>query len=199
MSSKDILNLEPKAVWKNFHSITQIPRPSGKKEEIGKFLVDFGKSLGLEAMQDEIGNVLVRKPATSGMENRKSVILQAHMDMVPQKNSDVKHDFEKDPIQTIVDGEWVRANNTTLGADNGIGVAAAMAVGINRHSASGYRNVYYCRRRNRDVWSIRFATDFLQGDILINMDSEDEGELYVVCRRPGCQYYFSIQRGGNAS
>ena len=182
MSSKDILNLEPKAVWKNFHSITQIPRPSGKKEEIGKFLVDFGKSLGLEAMQDEIGNVLVRKPATSGMENRKSVILQAHMDMVPQKNSDVKHDFEKDPIQTIVDGEWVRANNTTLGADNGIGVAAAMAVLESTDIPHPAIEMFITADEETGMYgAFGLQPDFLQGDILINMDSEDEGELYVGC------------------
>ena len=120
----DIRNLAPQALWKHFYSLTRIPRPSGLKEPIGNFLVEFGKSLGLETLQDETGNVLVRKPATPGMEDRKAVILQAHMDMVPQKNTGVKHDFKTDPIETIIDGEWVRAQNTTLGADNGIGVAA---------------------------------------------------------------------------
>ena len=108
--------------------MTQIPRPSGKKEQIGKFLEDFGKSLGLETLRDEIGNVLIRKPATPGMENRKPVVLQAHMDMVPQKNSHVAHNFETDPIQAYVDGDWVTAKDTTLGADNGIGLSAAMAI-----------------------------------------------------------------------
>ena len=103
----DIRELNPKALWRNFYRITQVPRPSGKKDEIGRFLVDFGKSLGLETLQDEVGNVLIRKPATPGMEGRKPVILQAHMDMVPQKNSDVAHDFERDPITALVDGEWV--------------------------------------------------------------------------------------------
>lgn len=128
MNSNDIRNLEPKAIWENFYALTQIPRPSGKKEQIGQYLEDFGKSLGLETLRDETGNVLIHKPATPGMEDRKAVVLQAHMDMSAQKNSHVSHDFEKDPIETRIDGEWVTANETTLGGDNGIGVAAAMAV-----------------------------------------------------------------------
>ena len=120
--------LNPKGVWKNFHALTQIPRPSGKKEAVGRFLVEYGKSLGLETVQDEIGNVIIRKPASAGMEGHPGVILQGHMDMVPQKNSDVEFDFGKDPIRAYVDGEWVTAEGTTLGADNGIGVATAMAV-----------------------------------------------------------------------
>jgi len=128
MNQNDIRSLEPKALWENFYNITQVPHPSGKKEEIGAFLEQFGKNLGLETLRDEAGNVLVRKPATPGMENRKAVVLQAHMDMVPQKNSGVAHNFETDPIQAYVDGDWVTAKDTTLGADNGIGLAAAMAV-----------------------------------------------------------------------
>ena len=128
MNANDIRQLEPKALWQNFYSITRVPRPSHKKEEIGAFLENFGKSLGLETLRDEIGNVLIRKPATPGMENRKAVILQAHMDMVPQKNSHVAHDFQKDPIDAHIDGEWVTASETTLGADNGIGLAAGMSV-----------------------------------------------------------------------
>ncbi len=182
MSSKDIRNLEPKALWNNFYSLTQIPRPSGKKEEIAKFLVDFGKSLGLETLQDEIGNVLVRKPATPGMEDRKGVILQAHMDMVPQKNSDVEHDFEKDPIQTIVEGDWVRADNTTLGADNGIGVAAAMAVLEATDMPHPDVEMFITVDEETGMdGAFGLQPNFLKGDILINMDSEDEGELYVGC------------------
>jgi len=123
-----IKSLNPQGLWTNFHAITQIPRPSGKKKEIGDYLEEFGKKLNLETIRDEVGNVLIRKPATPGMENRKAVILQAHMDMVPQKNSDKKHDFENDPIETIIDGDWVKANGTTLGADNGIGLAAGLAI-----------------------------------------------------------------------
>ena len=123
-------NLEPKGLWSSFYSLTQIPRPSGKRKEIAEFLVNYGKSLGLETLQDEIGNVLIRKPASAGMENHPGIILQGHMDMVPQKNSDRVFDFEKDPIEAYVEdnGEWVTANGTTLGADNGIGVATAMAL-----------------------------------------------------------------------
>ena len=124
----DIRNLEPKAVWSYFHEITQIPRPSKKEAMIINFMKEFGKKNNLETHIDKVGNVIMRKPATKGMENRKCAILQAHLDMVPQKNSDKKHDFEKDPIETVIDNGWVRANGTTLGSDNGIGVAAIMAV-----------------------------------------------------------------------
>ncbi len=110
--SNQILSLKPTVVWKNFYSITQIPRPSKKEAGIIEFMKHFGESLGLETIVDSVGNVIIRKPATPGMENRKGVVLQAHLDMVPQKNNDKKHDFEKDPIETIVDNEWVKANGT---------------------------------------------------------------------------------------
>ena len=182
MSSKDIRNLEPKALWNNFYSLTQIPRPSGKKEEIGRFLVEFGKSLGLETLQDEIGNVLVRKPATPGMEDRKAVVLQSHMDMVPQKNSNVDHNFEKDPIEAFVDGEWVRANNTTLGADNGIGVATAMTILQSTDIPHPAIEMFITVDEETGMFgAFGLQPGFLKGDILINMDSEDEGELYVGC------------------
>ncbi|MEI7748211.1 MAG: hypothetical protein WCI81_03955 [Chlorobiaceae bacterium] len=126
--SHNILQLNPPAVWKHFYRLTQIPRPSGKEGHIREFIADFGKNLGLETLVDNVGNVIIRKPATSGMENRQGVILQGHLDMVPQKNTGKQHDFEQDPIETVLDGEWVTANGTTLGADNGLGVAAAMAV-----------------------------------------------------------------------
>ena len=182
MSSKDIRNLEPKALWNNFYSLTQIPRPSGKKEKIGQFLVEFGKSLGLETLQDEIGNVLVRKPATPGMEDRQAVVLQSHMDMVPQKNSNVDHDFEKDPIDAFVDGEWLRANSTTLGADNGIGVAAAMSILQSTDIPHPAVEMFITVEEETGMFgAFGLQPDFLKGDILINMDSEDEGELYVGC------------------
>lgn len=182
MDSKDIRNLDPKALWKNFYSLTQVPRPSGKKKEIGDFFVNFGKSLGLETLQDEIGNVLVRKPATPGMEDRKAVILQAHMDMVPQKNSNVEHNFETDPIEAFIDGEWVRANNTTLGADNGIGAAAAMAILESTDVAHPAVEMFITADEETGMYgAFGLKPNFLKGDILINMDSEDEGELYVGC------------------
>ena len=123
-----ILDLAPQNVWKHFHSLTQIPRPSGHMERVTEFLLNFGKNLGLESFTDEVGNVIIRKPATTGMENRKGVILQSHMDMVPKKNNDTVHDFVNDPIETYIDGEWLKAKGTTLGADNGLGVAAIMAI-----------------------------------------------------------------------
>jgi len=172
MDSNDIRNLEPKALWQNFYNLTQVPRPSGKKEQIGKFLEDFGKSLGLETFRDEIGNVLIRKPATPGLEDRKGIILQAHMDMVPQKNNNVNHDFEKDPIQTIIDGEWVKANDTTLGADNGIGVAAAMAVMQATDVPHPAMEMFITVDEETGMFgAFGLKADFLKGDILINLDS----------------------------
>ena len=182
MTPNDIRQLEPKALWQNFYALTQVPRPSHKKEEIGIFLENFGKSLGLETLRDEIGNVLVRKPATIGMENRKVVVLQAHMDMVPQKNSNVAHNFQTDPIDAFIDGEWVRAHDTTLGADNGIGLAAAMSIlqssGIPHPAIEMFVTV---DEETGMFGAFGLQPNFLKGDILINMDSEDEGELYVGC------------------
>jgi dipeptidase D len=182
MNANDIRQLEPKAIWQNFYSLTQVPRPSHKKEEIGAFLENFGKSLGLETLRDEIGNVLVRKPATPGMENRKAVILQAHMDMVPQKNSNVPHDFQKDPIDAYIDGEWVTARDTTLGADNGIGLAAAMSVMQSKDIKHPAIEMFITVDEETGMFgAFGLQPNFLKGDILINMDSEDEGELYVGC------------------
>ncbi len=182
MNANDIRQLEPKALWQNFYSLTQVPRPSHKKEEIGDFLESFGKSLGLETLRDEIGNVLVRKPATEGMENRQAVVLQAHMDMVPQKNSNVTHNFQTDPIDAYIDGEWVTARDTTLGADNGIGLAAAMSIlqssGISHPAIEMFITV---DEETGMFGAFGLQPNFLKGDILINMDSEDEGELYVGC------------------
>ena len=124
----EIYELEPQNVWRNFYSLTQIPRPSGHTEKVAQFLVDFAKKNGAEAFIDNAGNVVMRKKATAGYENRKTAILQAHMDMVPQKAKDSNHNFEQDPIQTYIDGEWVKAKGTTLGSDNGMGVAAAMSI-----------------------------------------------------------------------
>ena len=122
---KEITGLNPKELWEIFHQMTQIPRPSNHEEKIQEWAVNYGKNLGLETVKDEAGNVIIRKPATPGKENVKGVILQGHLDMVPQKNSDKQHDFTTDPIETIVEEEWVRANGTTLGADNGIEIGRA--------------------------------------------------------------------------
>jgi dipeptidase D len=180
--SNSILDLEPKLLWKHFHSLTQIPRPSKKEELIIQFMKEFGENLGLETIVDKVGNVIIRKPATPGMENRMGVVLQGHLDMVPQKNSDKDHDFENDPIETVIDGEWVRANGTTLGADNGMGVAAAMAVLEDKNLVHGLVEALFTTDEESGMTGANnLQTNVLKGDILINMDSEDEGELYIGC------------------
>ncbi len=180
--SKDILNLEPKALWKNFYSLTQIPRPSKKEGKVIEFMKKFGEDLGLETVVDEVGNVIIRKPATKGKENLKGVILQAHLDMVPQKNSDSDHDFEKDPIDAYVDGEWVTAKGTTLGADNGIGAAAAMTVLESKEIEHGPVEALFTIDEETGMTGAEgLKPGLLKGDILLNLDSEDEGELYIGC------------------
>ena len=177
-----ILDLAPQNVWKHFYSLTQIPRPSGHMERITEFLLNFGKGLGLESFVDEAGNVIIRKPATPGMEDRKGVILQAHMDMVPQKNNDTVHDFVNDPIQTWIDGEWVKAKGTTLGADNGMGVAAAMAVLEANDLKHGPLEVLITKDEETGMYgAFGLKPGTVKGDILLNLDSEDEGELYIGC------------------
>lgn len=180
--SKSILDLEPKLLWKHFHSLTQIPRPSKKEERIIQFMKEFGENLGLETIVDEVGNVIIRKPASPGMENRIGVVLQSHLDMVPQKNSDKDHDFEKDPIDTIIEGEWVKANGTTLGSDNGMGVAAAMAVLEDKDLVHGpVEALFTIDEESGMTGANNLKPNILRGDILINMDSEEEGELYIGC------------------
>lgn len=177
-----ILQLAPQNVWKHFYSLTQIPRPSGHMEKITEFLVNFGKGLGLESFVDEAGNVIIRKPATPGMENRKGVILQAHMDMVPQKNNDKVHDFTKDPIETYVDGDWVKAKGTTLGADDGLGVAAIMAVLEATDLKHGPLEALITKDEETGMYgAFGLKPGTLKGEILLNLDSEDEGELYIGC------------------
>ncbi len=174
--------LVPVEVWKHFHTLTQIPRPSKKEAEIIQYMKQFGEKLGLETTVDEVGNVIIRKPATAGMENRKTVVLQGHLDMVPQKNSDKDFDFEKDPIDTLIDGDWVTADGTTLGSDNGIGVAAAMAVLESTTLKHGpVEALFTIDEETGMTGAFGLKPGLLDADILINMDSEDEGELYVGC------------------
>jgi dipeptidase D len=178
----DIRNLEPKKLWNFFYEITRIPRPSKNEQRIIGYMKEFGKKLNLETIEDKVGNVIIRKPATKGMENRKGVIFQTHLDMVPQKNSDKKHDFKNDPIETIIDGEWVKANGTTLGADNGIGVAATMAVLAADDIAHGPVEALFTIDEETGMTGVfGLEKGLLNGDILMNLDSEDEGELYVGC------------------
>ena len=177
-------NLQPKSLWENFYSLTQIPRPSGKKEEISAFLANYGRSLGLETIVDEIGNVIIRKPASAGYENHPGVILQGHMDMVPQKNSDKVFDFEKDPIEAYVEdnGEWVTANGTTLGADNGIGVATAMAILADKNVVHPPLEAFFTVDEETGMYgAFALKGGLLQGKTLLNLDSESEGELYMGC------------------
>lgn len=177
-------NLEPKGLWESFYSLTQIPRPSGHCKEVAAFLVNYGKSLGLETLQDEIGNVLIRKPASAGMEGHPGVILQGHIDMVPQKNSDKVFDFEKDAIQTYIEdnGEWVTADGTTLGADNGIGVATAMAILADKDAVHPPLEAFFTVDEETGMYGANdLKAGWLKGKYLLNLDSESEGELYVGC------------------
>ena len=177
-----IATLNPERVWKHFYALTQIPRPSKHEQKAVEFVAKFGKDLGLETFVDEVGNVIIHKPATKGMENRKGIILQGHLDMVPQKNTDKVHDFVKDPIEAYVDGEWVKAKGTTLGADNGIGVAMAMAVLEAKDLEHGpIEALFTIDEETGMTGAFGLKPGLLKGDILINLDSEEEGELCVGC------------------
>ena len=174
--------LKPTQVWENFEAICNIPHPSKKEEKIIQFMKEFGEKLGLKTIVDGVGNVIIKKPATPGMENRQGIILQGHVDMVPQKNSDKVHDFEKDPIVPWVDGEWIKATGTTLGADNGLGVAAAMAVMQAKDLVHGpVECLFTVDEETGMTGAFELKAGLLDGDILLNLDSEDEGELYVGC------------------
>ena len=177
-----ILSLAPQNVWKHFYGLTQVPRPSGFMGPVQEFLLQFAKEAGIEAFKDEVGNIIMRKPATPGMEDCKGVILQAHMDMVPQKNNDTVHDFEKDPLETYVDGEWVKAKGTTLGADNGMGVAAIMAVMEDKNLKHGALEALITVDEETGMYgAFGLKPGTLHGEILLNLDSEEEGELYIGC------------------
>lgn len=178
----EIETLQPEAVWRHFSAICKIPRPSGHLEKITQYILDFGKNLGLETVLDKAGNVLIRKPATSGMENRKPVVLQGHMDMVPQKNADKVHNFETDPITSYIDGEWVTANGTTLGADNGIGISSILAILESETLKHGPLEALFTYDEETGMYgALGLQPDLLQAEILLNTDSEQEGELYMSC------------------
>jgi dipeptidase D len=180
--SEEIKKLEPKVVWKHFYSLTRVPRPSKHEEKIQQFILQFGDDLGLETLRDKVGNIIIRKPATPGMEDRKGIILQAHLDMVPQKNEATRHDFENDPIITEIDGEWLKAKGTTLGSDNGIGVASIMAVLESRDIPHGpIEALLTCDEETGMTGANGLKPGLLHGEILLNLDSEDEGELYIGC------------------
>jgi len=176
----EIQNLNPQCVWKNFYALTQVPRPSGHLEKIQQFLFDFGRQAGVESFQDPAGNIVYRKPATPGMENRKGVILQAHMDMVPQRDTDSSHNFETDPIRPWIDEGWVKAKGTTLGADNGLGVAAIMAVMEDKTLRHGPIEALITRDEETGMFGANdLPTGELRGDILLNLDSETWGKFVI--------------------
>ena len=177
-----IKDLEPKIVWNNFYGITRQPRPSKHEEKIRAYLLNWAKEHDIEAFADDTGNVILRAPATPGYENRKGVILQGHMDMVPQKTGDSSHNFLTDPISTLIDGEWVTADRTTLGADNGIGVAMGLSVLEDKSLKHGPVEVLVTYDEETGMTGANaLKPGVLQGDILINLDSEEEGELCVGC------------------
>ena len=176
----EIKNLNPVEIWRNFDKLTQVPRPSGHLEKIQAYLLDWAKEAGVEAFQDPAGNIVMRKPATPGMENRKGVILQAHMDMVPQKAPESNHDFENDPIETIIDGDWVRANKTTLGSDDGLGVATIMAVMEAKDLQHGPVEGLITADEETGMYGANGLPEGeLNGDILLNLDTEVWGEFVI--------------------
>lgn len=180
--NQNISDLKPNAVWKIFYDLTQIPRPSKKEKKAVEYVRKFGEKLGLKTIVDNAGNVIIKKPATAGMEKRKGVILQSHLDMVPQKNSDKKHDFEKDPIEAYVDGDWVKAKGTTLGSDNGIGVATTLAVLESKTLQHGPLEALFTIDEETGMTGVfNLKPGLLDGKILLNLDSEDEGELCIGC------------------
>ena len=178
----EITSLRPQALWKHFHALTRIPRPSKQESRVREYIVDFAKTHGIEYVVDNTGNVILRKPASPGMENRKGIVLQAHLDMVPQKNGDKVFDFTVDPIEAYIDGEWVTANGTTLGADNGMGVAAILAVMESGELKHGpLEALLTIDEETGMTGAFGLEPEVLQGEILLNLDSETEGELYVGC------------------
>lgn len=174
--------LSPQPLWDIFAKICSIPHPSGHEEHLAGYILNWAKEKGLPVQRDKAGNILIRKGAALGMENRKPVVLQAHLDMVAQKNSDIGHDFTKDPIQPWIDGEWVKARGTTLGADNGIGMASALAVLADDKVGHGPLEVLLTMSEETGMdGAFGLQTSWLQGEILINTDAEQEGEIYVGC------------------
>lgn len=174
--------LQPERLWYYFGEICKIPRPSKKEEKIISYLMDFGRKTGLETIKDETGNVLIRKPATAGKENVTPVVLQCHVDMVCEKNSDVSFDFENDPIHPHIEGEWVKATGTTLGADDGIGIAAALYILESKEIPHGPLECLFTVDEETGLsGAFGLKGDLLKGRILLNLDSEDEGQLFIGC------------------
>lgn len=180
--SNSIEFLEPRPIWENFSALNAIPRASKKEEKIRQFVIDFGNQLGLEVMTDQVGNVLIKKPASIGMENRKTVVLQAHLDMVHQKNSDTVFDFDTQGIQMYVDGDWVKAKGTTLGADNGLGAAAIMGIlSSNDIDHPAIEALFTIDEETGMTGALGLKPGFLSGEILLNLDTEEDDELDIGC------------------
>lgn len=178
----EVKNLEPTALWGHFADLNAVPRPSKKEERVIQFMLDFGRKLGLETIEDPIHNVIIRKPATPGMENRQKIVLQSHVDMVHQKNADTVFDFDTQGIEMLVDGDWVRANGTTLGADNGIGVAAIMAVlASDNIPHPAIEALFTVDEETGMTGAIRIDPKNISGTILLNLDTEDDDELSIGC------------------
>ena len=180
--NNELLNLKPERLWYYFTEILKIPRPSKREEKIAEYLIKFGQKHNLETIQDETGNILIRKPASKGKENVKSIVLQSHIDMVCEKNSDIVHDFDRDPIQAWIDGEWVKAKGTTLGADDGIGIAAQLAILESNDIEHGpVECLFTIDEETGLTGAFGLKSDLLKSNILLNLDSEDEGELFIGC------------------
>ncbi|MGB0177252.1 MAG: beta-Ala-His dipeptidase, partial [Owenweeksia sp.] len=182
MSTSDVRQLQPQALWNNFEDLNAVPRPSKKEEKVIAFIENFAQGLNLDYSVDKVGNVIIRKPATPGMENRKPIVMQAHLDMVHQKNGDTDFDFDTQGIQSYVDGDWVKARGTTLGADNGMGVAAIMTVLQSKdipHPA--LEALFTIDEESGMTGAHNLQPGLLQGEILMNLDTEDDDELSIGC------------------
>jgi dipeptidase D len=180
--SQDIRNQEPKAVWSHFADLNAVPRPSKKEKRVIQFMVDFGKKLHLETFVDKVGNVIIKKLATAGMENRKTIVMQGHLDMVHQKNSDTVFDFDKEGIKMFVDGDWIKAQGTTLGADNGLGVAAIMAVLSSKEiEHPTIEALFTIDEETGMTGAMGLEGGVLEGEILLNLDTEEDDEIGIGC------------------
>ncbi|WP_457615801.1 aminoacyl-histidine dipeptidase [Lutibacter sp.] len=180
--NKDIESLEPKILWQHFSNLNAVPRGSKKEERVIQFMVDFGNSLQLETVVDAVGNVIIKKPATEGMEHKKTVVLQSHLDMVHQKNSDTEFDFDTEGIKMFVDGDWVKAKGTTLGADNGIGVAAIMSVLASKNiKHPAIEALFTIDEETGMTGAMGLQAGYLDGEILLNLDTEEDDEIDIGC------------------
>lgn len=180
--NSEVRSLEPTALWNNFADLNAVPRGSKKEERVIAFMVDFGKKLGLETTVDPVGNVIIKKPATKGMENKKTIVMQSHLDMVHQKNNDTDFDFDTQGIKMYIDGDWVKANGTTLGADNGLGVATIMSILESDdipHPA--IEALFTIDEETGMTGAMGLEAGYLSGEILLNLDTEDDDEIGVGC------------------